>query len=510
MKKKCISLLLTVAMLFGICAIPAFAADSQPYVKSDTTVDFTVAQTQVYQFRFEIVGPRGLQPNITTGNGKVLQTEAVNKKVENGHDVYYFQVRAIGQVGEGAGVYTTLPGQNPVRHCVIKVGAPYIKSDTTVDFTVEQGKTYAFRFEVMGPRGLAPNIVAGNGKVLQTESVRKVVERGNDVYYFQVRAIGQPGEASAIYTTLPGQQPVKHCTITITGSKPSPTPGQIPKPNSSRFYGIDVSHHQGVIDWDAVKAAGVDFVMLRAGYGQNNIDAQFTRNISECNRLGIPVGVYWFSYALTPEDAAEEAKYCMNAVAPYKLQMPISCDVEYDTVRYAATKGVTIDKNLATEMADAFCSTVEANGYYAMNYMNQDYSRNMFDMQKLAGYDVWYAMPSTDESRAYPGAKLWQNSTFGTVSGINGQVDMDTALVNYPAIIRNAGLNHLNGGAPTFKVDYQPVVAQQPKTATLAANSRMRVSVLSENQGGTTGGAEPDYVSREDQAASASSSKPAA
>ena len=78
---------------------------------------------------------------------------------------------------------------------------------------------------------------------------------------------------------------------------------------------------------DSVKAAGVDFVMLRAGYGQNNIDAQFTRNISECNRLGIPVGVYWFSYALTPEDAAEEAKYCMNAVAPYKR-----CGIRYSSV----------------------------------------------------------------------------------------------------------------------------------------------------------------------------------
>lgn len=212
--------------------VPAFAADSSsqqvssvasvstkattPYVKSDTTMDFTVTQGQTYAFRFEVIGTHA-NPSIAAGNGSVLRTEEVKKVVENGNDVYYFKVRATGQPGQGSGVYTTLPGQKAVKHCTIHVGTPYVKSDTTMDFSVKQGNTYAFRFEVVGPQGLQPNIAAGNGNVLRTEEVKKVVEKGNDVYYFKVRAIGQPGEGSGVYTTLPGQAAVKHCTIHVDG-----------------------------------------------------------------------------------------------------------------------------------------------------------------------------------------------------------------------------------------------------------------------------------------------------
>ena len=83
--------------------------------------------------------------------------------------------------------------------------------------------------------------------------------------------------------------------------------------------GIDVSEHQGVIDWTMVKG-NVDFAMLRAGYGQNNIDKQFVRNIKECNRLNIPCGIYWFSYALNESMARQEAKYALAAVKDYRLE----------------------------------------------------------------------------------------------------------------------------------------------------------------------------------------------
>ena len=185
MYKKLLSLFLTVAVLLGVLGIPAFAADerpAEPYVKSDTTIDFTVVESKTYAFRFEVVGPRGLEPHIVAGNGNVLRTENVTKAVENGHDVYYFKVRAIGTPGEASAIYTTLPGQQAVKHCTITVGAPYVKSDTTVDFTVDKGHTYAFRFEIVGPQGLEPSIAAGNGNVLRTENVTKTVENGNDVY----------------------------------------------------------------------------------------------------------------------------------------------------------------------------------------------------------------------------------------------------------------------------------------------------------------------------------------
>ena len=105
--------------------------------------------------------------------------------------------------------------------------------------------------------------------------------------------------------------------------------------------GIDISAWQGKPDFEKVKASGVEFVIIRAGYGANNIDKQFVRNISECNRLGIPCGVYWFSYALTAEQAAQEARYCLAAVKPYRLEYPIFFDLEYDTITYASMRIVT-------------------------------------------------------------------------------------------------------------------------------------------------------------------------
>lgn len=92
-------------------------------VKSDTTMDFSIRKNSTYTYRFEVIAPRGTQPNITTGNGSVLRTEGCMKRVENGHDVYYVKVRAIGKVGEETGVYTTLPGQQAVRHCKIRIAA---------------------------------------------------------------------------------------------------------------------------------------------------------------------------------------------------------------------------------------------------------------------------------------------------------------------------------------------------------------------------------------------------
>lgn len=186
----------------------------------------------------------------------------------------------------------------------------------------------------------------------------------------------------------------------------------------------DFSVHNGVIDWDELKAAGVDFVMLRAGYGQNNIDERFYDNARACCRLGIPFGVYWFSYAYTAEMAAKEADYALAAVSKYRQQCPIAYDLEYDTVRYAATKGISIGKQLATAMAEAFCRRVETADHEAWNYANQDYLRRMFG-ETLLKYPLWYA-----RYNAVPGRDdmvMWQYSSNGKVPGVSGRVDTNYA-----------------------------------------------------------------------------------
>lgn len=202
------------------------------------------------------------------------------------------------------------------------------------------------------------------------------------------------------------------------------------------YRGIDVSKHNGVIDWERVKKSGVQFAMIRAGYGQNIIDAQFKRNISECNRLGIPCGVYWFSYAVSVDMAVREAMYCLEAIEPYKLDFPVAFDFEYDSVDFAARKGAVMTKSLASAIARSFCEVVEKEGYYVVNYSNSDYLNRYFDDSVKDRYDLWLARwPKTANLTQPPRCGIWQYSNKGAVDGINGYVDLNAAYNDYPAII---------------------------------------------------------------------------
>lgn len=189
--------------------------------------------------------------------------------------------------------------------------------------------------------------------------------------------------------------------------------------------GIDVSEHQGRINWEQVKDH-VDFVMLRAGYGRNNIDKQFIRNIEECNRLGIPVGIYWFSYAHDVAGAKAEANYVLEVIKPYKIDYPVCYDFEYDTLRYASQQGFAIGKRLATDMINAFCSTIEQAGYKAMNYANPDFINNKFYNNEV-NYPLWLAWYCVSEDRAKDyNPSMWQYSESGSIPGIGtNSVDMN-------------------------------------------------------------------------------------
>lgn len=215
--------------------------------------------------------------------------------------------------------------------------------------------------------------------------------------------------------------------------------------------GIDVSEWQGTIDWDKVKAAGIEFAMIKAGSGRNRVDPEFKRNISECNRLGIPCGVYWFSYAYTEELAHNEAKYCLEAIAPYKLDYPVAFDFEYDSVNNAAKLGIEITREMASSFARAFLEDIEAARYYAMLYTNSDYLKRYFDPDLAKRYDVWLAMwqanPNLNDKPTQAGG-IWQYSDTGNVSGISSRVDLDAAYYDYPGIISANGLNQPSGQEP--------------------------------------------------------------
>ena len=202
--------------------------------------------------------------------------------------------------------------------------------------------------------------------------------------------------------------------------------------------GIDVSKWQGAIDWQKVRDAGIEFAMLRAGFGQGNLDPCFARNADECTRLGIPFGAYWFSYAYTPEMARSEARFCAAALAKYKLSYPVAFDFEYDSVDYASEQGVSVTKTLASELARSFCGEIRAQGYYPMVYANPNYLSAYFDAEIPKEFDIWLAKWPRDPDPAVEPAEsggIWQYSSSGTVAGIAGRVDLNAAYKDYPALL---------------------------------------------------------------------------
>ena len=206
--------------------------------------------------------------------------------------------------------------------------------------------------------------------------------------------------------------------------------------------GIDVSKWQGTIDWERVKAAGIEFAMLRAGYGAGNIDPQFERSAKECTRLGIPFGVYWFSYAYTPEMARREAEYCAEAVRGYSLAYPAAWDFEYDSVDFALERGVAVTKELASAMAREFCGEIRRRGLYPMLYANPNYLAQYFDGDLPEEVDIWLAKWPRDPDPAVEpelSGGMWQYSSSGQVEGISGRVDLDAAYRDYPAITAGGG-----------------------------------------------------------------------
>lgn len=145
-KKRIMALFLSAALL--LCGLPMASAATQPYVESDTTADFTKSQGDYYWFKFTVHGTHA-DPQIVAGNGNVLKTGNCKKlKNANGEDEYRFQVWAIGKPGEASAIYTTLPGQSPVRHCAITISD---KQTTPTGFTASQAPSIPQKFETLDP-----------------------------------------------------------------------------------------------------------------------------------------------------------------------------------------------------------------------------------------------------------------------------------------------------------------------------------------------------------------------
>lgn len=200
-------------------------------------------------------------------------------------------------------------------------------------------------------------------------------------------------------------------------------------PDGATAQGIDVSEHQGRIDWNAVKASGIDFAILRVGFGApswgGRVDYQFNRNISECERLGIPYGVYIYSYAFDNQQAADEASMVINCLSGHNPRLPVYYDLEDNSIiANGRQTGIA-------SRAQVFCNRISAAGYEPGIYANLNWFNNILtdSVFKSSSWDHWIAQYNSqcDYTGNY---SFWQYKSNGKVLGINGNVDMNYAYVD--------------------------------------------------------------------------------
>lgn len=191
--------------------------------------------------------------------------------------------------------------------------------------------------------------------------------------------------------------------------------------------GIDVSKYQGTIDWSKVKNSGVEYAIIRCGYrgyesGIITQDSNFDNYARNALAKDINIGAYFYTQALTKEEAEEEADFVINCLKPYNVTYPICLDVE--DASGSGARQETLTNEQLTDVVIAFCDRIKAAGYTPMIYANGRYFAGRLDMERLEDYEKWYAMYADTPYIPYE-ISMWQYTSSGQVDGISGNVDMN-------------------------------------------------------------------------------------
>ena len=224
--------------------------------------------------------------------------------------------------------------------------------------------------------------------------------------------------------------------------------------------GIDVSVHNGNIDWNRVKKAGIQFAILRAGYGKlaSQKDKQFENNYAGAKNAGIPVGAYWYSYATTPEEARQEAGVCISVLKNKQFEFPIYFDQE-------EKKTLDTGKANCSAIIRAFCEVLEKAGYWVGLYTSRSVLNTHIEDDIKTRYALWVA--EWGSKLNYSGAVgIWQYSDKGSVDGITGNVDLDEAYIDYATKVKNAGKNGYGKAEPT-PASNEPTADDQTASVTV-------------------------------------------
>ena len=211
--------------------------------------------------------------------------------------------------------------------------------------------------------------------------------------------------------------------------------------------GIDVSEFQGKIDWEKVKNAGIEFAILRCGYGMdfsNQDDVEYERNANECERLGIPYGVYLMSYANTVEKARSEAEHVLRLIEGRKISLGVWYDIEDN-----GTSGA-INKETLTNIINTFCNTIKNAGHRVGVYASLNWLENKIEKTIKDNYDIWVAQYYS--KCEYEGKYImWQHTSSGKVNGISTNVDMNILYEDLPVINNNDNNNSKTNNSEIVK-----------------------------------------------------------
>ncbi|MBE5934135.1 MAG: hypothetical protein E7263_12040, partial [Lachnospiraceae bacterium] len=199
--------------------------------------------------------------------------------------------------------------------------------------------------------------------------------------------------------------------------------------------GIDVSKYQGNIDWKTVKASGVEFAIIRAGYrgygtGKVVEDIKFRNNIQGATAAGLKVGVYFFSQAVNTQEAVEEASMCLEAVKGYNLAYPIFIDTEYSTSAKDG-RADSLSKTQRTTIVKAFCETIKNAGYKAGVYSSASWYSYQLDYSQISNYSIWVAHYGVTSPRMNDRYDIWQFTGSGSCAGISTAVDLNIGYTTY-------------------------------------------------------------------------------
>ena len=199
------------------------------------------------------------------------------------------------------------------------------------------------------------------------------------------------------------------------------------------IHGIDVSKYQGDIDWEKVKESGVEFAIIRLGFrgyneGTLELDPYFIKNIEGANKAGVAAGVYFFSQAITVEEAYEEAQFVLEQIKEHQITYPVIFDTEH-VATYPA-RANQISRQLRTDITKTFCQEIEQAGYHPMIYANTKWMVMGIDLEQLPMYDLWFAYYGNNLTFPYD-FQMYQYTDSGKIPGIKGNVDMNISFIDY-------------------------------------------------------------------------------